>query len=293
MFGFSEKRLGLVCALIAAVCFAALPVFAKIFYAHGGDVFSFAATERSLVLVVLFFFCYRYHNIRFDRREMWMAFYLALILLGAYTSQFYAIGFMKVGLVITFIFLYPLLISIFSAIAGMEKITMPIFAGMVMAFLGIAVLTSDGAESLNQTGVILSLISAVLVAGHFMITGVVLKKINPMLMSFYMTLFVAPFFIVLAFLTDASYPALGDTSWLYAVGGGCVSALGQVTLFYAISKIGAVKTSLLLKTEPVWAILAAFFILGEMLEMMQYVGAGMVLAGIFVAQEKKHIRLHD
>lgn len=77
------------------------------------------------------------------------------------------------------------------------------------------------------------------------------------------------------------------TSWI-AVGALALlcTALGYVLFFRLLLSVGAVNVSLVSFLTPMTALLLAGLVLGELLSWTLFVGAGLILAGLAVLDER-------
>ena len=71
--------------------------------------------------------------------------------------------------------------------------------------------------------------------------------------------------------------------------GSCVFfAFSMIGMFVGLAKIGAIRTSLLMIFEPVSSIALGALLLDQVLEPLQLVGAGVVIAAILLAELVKN-----
>ena len=71
--------------------------------------------------------------------------------------------------------------------------------------------------------------------------------------------------------------------------GSCVFfAFAMIGMFVGLAKIGAIRTSLLMNFEPVASIVLGALLLDQVLEPLQLVGAGVVIAAILLAELVKN-----
>ncbi len=82
-------------------------------------------------------------------------------------------------------------------------------------------------------------------------------------------------------------PDIPGAAWPGIVGVGLVAGFLAVQGFYAgAQRVGAAQASLISTVEPLWTILAAALLLGERLAPIQWVGGGLILAGVLLAQTR-------
>jgi drug/metabolite transporter (DMT)-like permease len=89
------------------------------------------------------------------------------------------------------------------------------------------------------------------------------------------------FFIFLFVMDDATNP-IAQTGVLSLCGTGLALGFAYITFYAGLKIIGPVRASMLLNTEPICTIGLSIAILGERLSLGQFVGAGLIIAGIIL-----------
>ncbi len=87
------------------------------------------------------------------------------------------------------------------------------------------------------------------------------------------------------------HPVLPSTipaeAWPGIIGVGLVAGFLAIQAFYAgAARVGAAQASLISTVEPLWTIVGAYLLFGERLEPVQWIGGGMILAGVLLAQTR-------
>jgi drug/metabolite transporter (DMT)-like permease len=76
-------------------------------------------------------------------------------------------------------------------------------------------------------------------------------------------------------------------AWPWMLGVAIVAGFLAPQAFYAGAKrVGAAQAALISTVEPLWTILAAGFFLGELLTLVQWAGAALILAGVLLSQTR-------
>lgn len=189
----------------------------------------------------------------------------------------------------------PLFAGIFSFCLKIEKPYFNFFLGFMLSIIGVYLLSFNESLKINPLGDILACISAcgwgiyaVLVAKAmdfkydiFLITRKIL---------FWGSIFMIPNFLWLDFAPNLS--ALKSPTILLNLL--FVAFFASAICFIAWNKatnlIGIVRTNIYVYLTPIWTIIASFVILGERLGFMAFVGVGLVLLGVMVAQS--HSKSH-
>jgi drug/metabolite transporter (DMT)-like permease len=179
-----------------------------------------------------------------------------------------------------------------------EQFKSNFFFGFGISIVGIFLIGFNGnfILKLNPLGDILAILSAVVWAGY----TVILKKISVLNLStiqftrkifFYGLLLLLPFLKVLGFHLDLSgfsyFPNLLNILFL-GVG---ASALCYVTWNYAVSLLGAVKTSVYIYLIPIITIIVSAIVLDEKISLAALLGVFMILFGLYISERNSKISL--
>lgn len=79
--------------------------------------------------------------------------------------------------------------------------------------------------------------------------------------------------------------AIPGAAWGGIAGVGVISSFVAFQAFYAgAHRIGAARASIVSTVEPIWTIVLASLLFGEVLGPLQLVGGAMILAGVVIAQ---------
>lgn len=194
-----------------------------------------------------------------------------LILLGAfYTGSamflFWGYNYMAAGIATTLHFTYPIFVTLFMLIGFREKASWITMLAIALAIIGVARLSiEDGEMSLNGTGVIIVLMSAVSYALY--IVTVNKSRVHDMpgqRLAFYVFVVSTVMFLTKA-LAGEGIQKIPDISSLMNI---TLLALvptivSNITLVKAVHHIGSTLTSVLGAMEPVTAVCVGVLIFSE------------------------------
>ena len=194
--------------------------------------------------------------------------------------------------------LEPPLVLAFSFLFLRERVNVLQVIGAVISFLGICMIvilqtlfedmmTAQGFAAIGL-GEIFTAIGAISSAVATILSKKSLDNISPGFYSLFRTVLggIIFFFIALYLygtdhFMDVFSPFLWQWMLLY---GAVIVALGQSFWFIGLEGSPSSKISLASSFIPIAGIVAAFFVLGEVPTIAQYVGGGMVIIGIVVSQ---------
>jgi drug/metabolite transporter (DMT)-like permease len=167
------------------------------------------------------------------------------------------------------------------------------FLAVGACVVGVGLLVSDNGLRAPGAGDLLMLAAAVVRAGHVVLVGRLTagRAVRPFQLTAVQTAVGAALFLVPA---APGLPALARTgaiTWAelvyLALGCGLCAFLAQT---WAVQRTSATRASLLLGTEPVWALLVGVGLGGERLTALAVLGAALIVSGTYWAQsvERAH-----
>jgi drug/metabolite transporter (DMT)-like permease len=183
----------------------------------------------------------------------------------------------------------PLFVAIASYLFFKEKITWEIIAGIVICFIGTALICYGnwGIGTDSFLGGILALLGALAVSGHLLI-GRKLRQTMGLLVYGSVTCSSAGLLLLFASLiwgySLSGYT--GNTYLMMILLAVVPQLLGHLSLNWALRFVSATLVTIAVLGEPVGANIWAFLILGETPELFEIIGSVFILAGIFTAFRK-------
>ncbi|RXT06390.1 DMT family transporter [Ammoniphilus sp. CFH 90114] len=188
----------------------------------------------------------------------------------------------------------PVFITLFAGLFLKEVISKNHIVGMVMALLGVGFIISQGKLDvilgLQFEFIDLILLGAILSWAAYSVVGkVVLNKYNAVVSTTYAcafgTLFLFPFTIMETTWADITQASLA--SWLSILHMSIFVTVVSFIMYYdGIRKIGASKASIFINVMPVSAVALSVIILGEQFQFYHFIGAFMVLGGVYISTLK-------
>lgn len=281
--------LGSVLALTSSVTFSLNLALARLSYDSGANALAVNLVRTIFLSLCLFVFLKATGRpAALPRRERTRCLLLGLVWAVQMVGLLVAIAFIPVGLAVLTYYTYPLMIAVIAAALGHERPGAFSLALMVLAFAGLIVALQVPDGALDWRGVALALVSALSMASVMMLSERFIHGRDSRVVTLHIMLGVLGVLILMVLAgEEPSWPA-DLTGWLTVAGAAVFLALAITTLFMAIGLIGPLRTSMIDNGSPVWAILFAAILLGEMLSPLQLTGAAMVIAGIIGNQILHH-----
>lgn len=188
--------------------------------------------------------------------------------------------------------LMPLTVIIMNRIFKNQAISYSVVVGLVISLLGIVCVVLGSGKNISLetshiTGAVLILLSQ-LGSGYYTIySGDLVERYSAhQIITCIMTLSAA-FFSVMA-IPDAlvfSWQEVPTVAWLSIIFSGLFGLLlANVAWVWVIGRLGSTRTSLFQNLVPVFSIIGAWILLGEVLGGLQWLGMMIVFSGLYVAR---------
>lgn len=161
-----------------------------------------------------------------------------------------------------------------------------IVSGVIVVSIGLALLTIKDHFTL-AIGSLLCLVCALLYAIHIVVTNRFIKKVDAIQLGIYQLGFATIFAIVGTFIFETPTLPHKAIHWISILGLALIcSAYGFVMQPIAQKYTTPESTGFLFSLEPIFAALFAFIFLHENMGMQGYIGAFVILIGVFIANSK-------
>lgn len=278
--------IGYPAGIITGITYGLNPLFAMPLMKNG------AATESILffryafaVLLLGLFLLLRKQSFRVSRKQIGVLFVLGLLYTSSSIFLFDAYEYIASGLATTLVFLYPVLVAIIMVFLKVVP-SWPVWLAIAATFGGVLIMTqSDGSQTINPIGVLLSIASALVYALFIVIINrsKAIADISNSLLTFYALMVGAIVFIGKILSSDTAITAGITTGadWLNLVGLALLPTIvSTATLAIASRNIGATKASVLGVFEPITAIIVGTLMFGEPLTTNIIVGISIAMVAV-------------
>ena len=278
--------IGYPAGIITGITYGLNPLFAMPLMKNG------AATESILffryafaVLLLGLFLLLRKQSFRVSGKQIGVLFVLGLLYTSSSIFLFDAYEYIASGLATTLVFLYPVLVAIIMVFLKVVP-SWPVWLAIAATFGGVLIMTqSDGSQTINPIGVLLSIASALVYALFIVIINrsKAISGISNSLLTFYDLMVGAIVFIGKILSSDTAITAGITTGadWLNLVGLALLPTIvSTATLAIASRNIGATKASVLGVFEPITAIIVGTLMFGEPLTTNIIVGISIAMVAV-------------
>ena len=278
--------IGYPAGIITGITYGLNPLFAVPLMKNG------AATESILffryffaVLLLGLFLMLRKQSFKVSGKQIGVLFVLGLLYTSSSVFLFEAYEYIASGLATTLVFLYPVLVAIIMVFLKVVP-SWPVWLAIAATFGGVLIMTqSDGTQTINPVGVLLSIASALVYALFIVIINrsKIIAGISNTLLTFYALTVGAIVFVGKIISSDTAITAgiTTGTDWLNLLGLALLPTIvSTATLAIASRNIGATKASVLGVFEPITAIIVGTLMFGEPLTTNIIVGISIAMVAV-------------
>ncbi|MGG1661537.1 DMT family transporter [Brevibacillus sp. NRS-1366] len=218
-----------------------------------------------------------------NRKTILHAFILGAILFGVFatvTSGVKTTTASQAGFLVSLTVIFVPILSILFRNKPQKRV----FFGAGLAVIGIGLLTLSSELRISQ-GDLLCMAGALFYAMHIIVTGRWASQSDTIQLGIFQLGFTALFGIVCSFLFETPALPHSPESWLAVLSLSILcSAIGFVVQTVAQKYTTPAHTGVIFSLEPVFAALFAFLVTGETLTERGYIGAGLVLISVLIAE---------
>ena len=181
----------------------------------------------------------------------------------------------------------PVWVTLGSFLIFGERFSITFLLGVLVAVAGAGVLMGGSLQfGMDRVfGDALGLVTGIFFGCYMLTIGRLRAHFSTSAIMFFSTLVTAAILVPVTLVSGESWMAVTLTGWLVLVGLAWVTHVGgQGAIAYALAHLPAAFSSVAMLLEAIAAVILAWLILNESLDGWQVLGAGIVIAGIFIAR---------
>ncbi len=246
-------------------------------------------TFSFLVLLPVLMFSRSWRRLRLpaaDLRQM-----LLLGVLGvAVSNYFYYLAIQKTNVATAIILQYtaPVWVLLYAVARGLQKPTLQRVAAVVLALIGVTLVIGifgSGGFRLDRVGVAAALLASLSFAFYNVGGHSILARYDRWTVLLYTTGGASLFWMMVNSPWKIAATHYGNQQWLFLLLFSLLSVLAPFSLYFAgLQHLEPTRAIVVSCLEPVFSIVIAAFVLGEVLHLLQTLGIILVLAAILVVQ---------
>ena len=210
---------------------------------------------------------------------------------------FLSVELLPVAIAALLAFLAPVLVALWLRYVKREAVGRSIWLSLVLVVGGLILVSQVwSGMTLNPLGVFFGLLTAAALAAYLILSEAGARRRDVMSLAFWGFAIATVTWSILAPWWNFPWNLLTTTTslfdgavtsipvWSLVIVMIAISVIPFVLVLMSLQRIGAQRGGILGTTEPLWAALLAFILLGEVLSPIQGLGGLVVLAGVIVAE---------
>ena len=291
-----SKTIGILCAILSAVCYGTNPFGALPLYEGGVNTATVLAHRFGLAVILLaVIMIIKRIDFKVTRREFKVLFSLGVLFAASSITYYQSFHFMDAGIASTILFVYPVMVAVIMALFFKEKVTSMTVMAIVMSLAGIGLLYKGGAGvSLSVIGIVLCILSSLAYAIYIIVVNQSSIQMSSFKVTFYAMLVCEITLILYSFTSPELYLHMlpSPRAWSFAVWLSVVpTILSLVFMTVAVHHVGATPTAILGALEPLTAVTIGVIIFGETLTPRLVVGIIFILFAVMLVVLGKDLHL--
>jgi drug/metabolite transporter (DMT)-like permease len=275
----SEAR-GLALIALSTLAYGVQPIFGKVAYAAGVAPLPLLAWRYLIALACLALLERGPRPPLRVRLRLWA---LGSVFVFNSIAYFMALDALPASVTSLVLFSYPVIVALFAALGGVERLTWRALVAALGAFAGCG-LTAGGLRlgaGLPARGVAWALAAALVYAGFVVLSSRFGKDVPARVLALHLVQVAALLCVVFALLGPGLELPRDSRAWSSVVAIAVVSTVVSMIAFLAgMALVGPSRASVLSSLEVLVTLVLAFLLLGERLAPQQWIGAALILGAV-------------
>ena len=290
------KHKGIICGILAAVCYGTNPFGSLPLYEEGVNTSSVLFYRFSMaVLMLAVMLLVERKSFRISGRELKTLGSLGLLFAASSITYYQSFRFMDAGIASTILFVYPVMVAVIMATCFREKVTAATVMAIILALVGIGLLyRGDAGISLSTLGVLLVMVSSLTYAVYIVVVNQSSIRMSSLKLTFYVLLICMLSLLAYSFTSSDLHLMLPPSprAWFYACWLGLVpTVLSLVLMTVAVHEVGATPTAIMGALEPLTAVAIGVIVFGESLTFRLVIGIVLILSAVLLIVLGKNFHL--
>ena len=290
------KHKGIICGILAAICYGTNPLGALPLYEEGVNTSSVLFLRFSIATLILgVVMIANKKSFAVTRGELTTMASLGALMAVSSLTYYQSFRYMDAGIASTILFVYPVMVAVIMATFFREKVTATTITSIVLALAGIGLLyRGDAGISLSMTGVMLVMVSSLTYAVYIVIVNQSEIRMSIVKLTFYVLLICAMCLFAYSFTSSDLHLMLPPSprAWFFACWLGLVpTVLSLLFMTIAVHEVGATPTAIMGALEPLTAVAIGVMMFGEAFTFRLCIGIVLILAAVLLIVAGKHFLL--
>ncbi len=250
-------------------------------------VYAFLFFRFTLASILMFIISYRFLN-ELNKKTILYGMILGVLLFSAFATQTFGLIYTKSSIVAFITGLNVICVPFLTYLFFKDKIKLNVLIATFIAVIGLYLLTMSGTLEFEK-GEFLTLICAILFALQIIFTGKFSKQVNVFMLVLFQLITVSILALIFSLLLDS---VTFNISYNYAFFKAVIITAIFATVYafliqtYMQQFTTATKTAIIFTMEPVSAAIFAYFTANEILTIVQFIGAVLIILATLIAELK-------
>ena len=281
------KHKGIICGILAAVCYGTNPFGALPLYEEGVNTSSVLFYRFAMaVLMLAAMLLIERKSFKISGKELKTLGSLGLLFAASSITYYQSFRFMDAGIASTILFVYPVMVAVIMATFFKEKVTASTVTAIILALVGIGLLYKGGeGVSLSAIGVLLVMVSSLTYAVYIVVVNQSSISMSSLKLTFYVLLICMFSLLAYSFTSPDLQLILPPSprAWFFACWLGLVpTVLSLVFMTVAVHEVGATPTAIMGALEPLTAVAIGVMVFGESLTFRLFIGIVLILSSVLL-----------
>jgi len=291
-----SRHKGIVCGILAAVCYGTNPFGALPLYAEGVNTSSVLFYRFSMAVLMLgVMLLVKRKSFRISIQEAKVLGSLGLLFAASSITYYQSFHFMDAGIASTILFVYPVMVAIIMAMFFKERVTPVTITSILLALAGIVLLYRGGTGvALSAMGILLVMISSLTYAVYIVVVNQSSIRMSSLKLTFYVLL-VCMFSLAVYSTTSPDLHLMlppSPRAWFFACWLGLVpTILSLVLMTISVHEVGATPTAIMGALEPLTAVAIGVLVFDESLTARLVIGILLILSAVLLIVLGKNFHL--
>ena len=290
------KHKGIICSILAAVCYGSNPFGALPLYEEGVNTASVLFYRFFMaVLMLAIMLIVQRKDFSVTKGELKVLGSLGMLFAASSITYYQSFHFMDAGIASTILFVYPVMVAVIMATFFREKVTASTVSSIILALVGIGLLyKGDAGVSLSTMGVLLVMVSSLTYAVYIVIVNQSSIRMSTLKLTFYVLLICMTCLLAYSFTSPDLHLMLPPSprAWFFACWLGLVpTVLSLVFMTIAVHEVGATPTAIMGALEPLTAVAIGVLVFGELFTFRLAVGIVLILSAVLLIVMGKNFHL--
>lgn len=250
-------------------------------------VYAFLFFRFTLASILMFIISYRFLN-ELNKKTILYGVILGILLFSAFATQTFGLIYTKSSIVAFITGLNVICVPFLTYLFFKDKIKLNVLIATFIAVIGLYLLTMSGTLEFEK-GEFLTLICAILFALQIIFTGKFSKQVNVFMLVLFQLITVSILALIFSLSLDST---TFNISYNYAFFKAVIITAIFATVYafliqtYMQQFTTATKTAIIFTMEPVSAAIFAYFTANEVLTIVQFIGAVLIILATLIAELK-------